>query len=181
MEIWRDIPGYGGIYQASDTGKIRTHENKTTQTKKHGIRKWKQRELKQKVSKDNCHRVSLWKDGKEKTWLVHRLVALAFLEKPNDKDYINHIDGDRHNNHIKNLEWCNHQENSNHAFDNGLAKTNFEVILMNNYTQEMKYFRSLAKASEFLGYKKAYLSAVLKRGKNEIKDYSVFVKKRAIL
>jgi hypothetical protein len=175
MDVWRDIPGYEGIYQSSNLGRIRTHVKKTTYTEKHGCRKWKQRVLKQKVSKDNCHRVSLWKNGKEKTWLVHRLVALSFLNKPQGKDYINHKDGDRANNHINNLEWCNHKENSNHAFDTGLAKTNFEVVLMNNKTKNMLHFRSLAKASEYLGYKKTYLSAVLKKNKN-VKDHSVFVK-----
>lgn len=178
MEIWRDIPKYEGNYQASNLGNIRTHENKTTYTSKHGVRKWKQRELKQKVSKDKCHRVSLWTKGKEQTWLVHRLVALAFLEKPEGKDCINHKDGDRCNNHIDNLEWCDYKENSNHAFDTGLAKTNFEVVLMNNATKKMTHFRSLAKASEYLGYRKTYLSAALKNNKNGIKDHSIFVKQQ---
>lgn len=177
MESWKDIPSYEGIYQASNTGKIRTHKNKTTMTARHGVRKWAQRELKQKVSKDNCHRVSLWKEGKEKTHLVHRLVASAFLKKVEGMDYINHIDGDRNNNHIDNLEWCDHKINNNHAFDTGLIKSSTEVILKKNEEDEFKHFRSLAKASEYLGYHSGYLSYALKRGEREAGGYSVFTKK----
>ncbi|MCM3488805.1 NUMOD4 motif-containing HNH endonuclease [Alkalihalophilus marmarensis] len=174
MEVWKDIPGYEGIYEASNTGKIRTCRDKTTHSVRHGIRKWEQRELKQKVSKDDCHRVCLWKEKKDKTWLVHRLVALTFLRKPNGKDYINHIDGDRHNNHVSNLEWCDHRENNNHAFDNGLMTSNQEIILMDKENAETHYFRSMAKASEFLGYKKTFLSAFLKKGKKEVKGFKIF-------
>ncbi|GIN13174.1 HNH endonuclease [Shouchella clausii] len=177
MEEWRDVPGYEGIYEVSNTGKVRTHKNKTTHSVKHGTRKWKQRELKQKVSKDDCRRVSLWKNKKDKTWLVHRLVAMAFLDKPEGKDYINHIDGNRANNCVENLEWCDHTENNNHAFDNGLMTSNVEVVLMNNSTRELVHFRSMAKASEYLGFRKTYLSAALKLGRTVVKGHSVFVKK----
>jgi len=180
VEEWRDIPGYRRIYQVSNTGKVRTHENKTTHTERHGVRKWKQRELKQKVSTDNCHRVSLWKDNIEKTCLVHRLVAFAFIERPEGKHYINHKDGNRSNNHVDNLEWCDHQEDNNHAFDNGLMTSNVEIVLMNNSTRELAHFRSMAKASEYLGFKKTYLSAALKKGKNVVKNHSVFVKEKQI-
>lgn len=62
---WKDVVGYEGIYEVSDTGEVRTKEGKTTYTERHGVRRWKQRTLKQKVSKDNTCRVSLWKGGKE--------------------------------------------------------------------------------------------------------------------
>ncbi|MFP7288016.1 NUMOD4 domain-containing protein [Shouchella clausii] len=176
MEEWRDVPGYEGIYEVSNTGKVRTHKNKTTHSVKHGTRKWKQRELKQKVSKDDCRRVSLWKNKKDKTWLVHRLVAMAFLDKPEGKDYINHIDGNRANNCVENLEWCDHTENNNHAFDNRLIKTGKEVVLMDSATRELYYFRSLSKASEFLGQNHGFLSGALKSGVTEIEGFSIFVK-----
>src|SRR5690606_13076082 len=103
---WKDVPGYEGIYEVSRSGQIRTKEGKTTFSKLHGKRVWRQRILKQKVSKDKCCRVSLWKGGKERTWLVHRLVAKAFIPRVEGKNYINHIDGNRLNNHADNLEWC---------------------------------------------------------------------------
>lgn len=176
MTEWKDVTGYEGIYEASTDGQIRTKEGKTTYTEKHGIRKWKSRVLKQKVGKDKCHRVSLWKEGKEKTWLVHRLIALTFLEKPINKDYVNHMDGNRSNNLLENLEWCNHTENNNHAFDNDLMTTNKKIVLRNKITNELFYFRSQSKASLYLGYSDKYISSQLLKGKFEIDDYEIFRK-----
>ncbi|MFY0760210.1 NUMOD4 motif-containing HNH endonuclease [Metabacillus dongyingensis] len=175
MEMWKDVVGYQGIYEVSNLGEVRTHEDKTSFSKRHGVdRKWKQRVLKQKVSKDKNCRVSLWKDGKEQTWLVHRLVAYAFLPKPEGKEYINHIDGNRLNNHVDNLEWCDHKENNNHAFDNRLIKTGQELVLLNRETKEMHYFRSQTKASAFLGKYHGFISAQLKKGQNEYNEYVFF-------
>lgn len=78
-EIWKDIPKYEG-YQASNLGRIRTH-NKITYTKKHGVRHWKDRILKYKsVNSNTGYRVDLWINGEPKTFLVARLVATTFLE-----------------------------------------------------------------------------------------------------
>lgn len=55
-----------------------------------------------------------------KTRLVHRLVAKAFLEKPDGKDFVNHIDGVKQNNNASNLEWCTRSENMKHAYRHGL-------------------------------------------------------------
>lgn len=177
MEIWKDVVGYEGIYEVSNLGRVRTHENKTTTSVKHGVRHWKQRILKQKVSKDNNCRVSLWKDKTDKTWLVHRLVALAFLPLEEGRDYVNHIDGHRLNNTVENLEWCNHKENNNHAFDTGLMTSNHSVILYDTETKQAHNFRSKAKASEFLGKNQGYISYLLGRGQNKYSKYLIQVKR----
>lgn len=176
MIEWLDIPSYENIYEASTDGQIRTKEGKTTYSSLHGKRVWKSRVLKQKVNKkDNCCRVSLWKDKKEKTWLVHRLIALTFLDKPDGKDYINHIDGNRLNNHISNLEWCDHTENNNHAFDNDLIGTGRKIVLVNKETKESHYFRSQTKASIFLDVNEKYISNTLLSGKNEVFGYEIYI------
>ena len=174
--IWKDVVGYEGIYEVSDSGLVRTHKNKTTYSTIHKtLRYWEQRTLKQKVSKDDCHRVELYKNGRGKTWLVHRLVAIAFIPKVKGKEYVNHIDGDRCNNNVENLEWCNHKENNNHAFDTGLMTSNNKIILLDKKTHEPLYFRSMAKASLFLGRNNGYLSQKVKEGKYETKGYHVFI------
>ena len=170
---WVDVVGYKGIYEVSNDGQVRTKEGKTTYTERHGVRKWKQRVLKQKVSKDNCCRVSLWKDGKEATQLVHRLVAIAFIPNPEEKGFVNHKDGNRLNNHVSNLEWNTYTENTNHAFDNDLIKTGCKVMLIDILTNEEHYFRSKQKACEFLGKGHSYIYDNLKRGKDIVDGYRV--------
>lgn len=178
---WRDVVGYENIYEVSDTGKVRTKEGKVTYSTRYNCeRVWKQRTLRQKVSKDNTCRVNLWKDGKEKTWLIHRLVAHAFIPEVPGKEFINHIDGSRLNNHVSNLEWCTYKENANHAFDTGLMSSNQRVILVDEKTQEPHLFRSKAKASEFLGYNSGYLSNAMKRPGFELPGYSVYVEEKGI-
>lgn len=172
---WRDVVGYEGIYEVSNAGEVRSKEGKTTFTERHGTRRWKQRILKQKISKDNTCRVSLWIDGKERTWLVHRIVAEAFLSREESRDYINHIDGNRLNNHVSNLEWCDHAENNNHAFDNDLIQTGRKIVLVDKTTKEVHYFRSMAKADVHLGKYPGYLSANIKKGNNELSNYLIFM------
>ena len=170
-EIWKDIPGFKLLYQASSFGQIRTHIGKVTYTQKHGVRKWQQRILKQKKSKDKCHRVSLWKDGKESTLLVHRLVAMAFIPNPDNLATINHKDGDRDNNNISNLEWMSLEDNIKHGFETGLYGTNKKTRLTNKQNGEVIDFLSMSKASLYLGHNVGYISGELKKGKNESLNY----------
>jgi hypothetical protein len=97
MEVWKDIPGYEGLYQVSNIGNVRSMNYKG-----HGGIK----NLTPKTN--NCGRlwVDLWKNGSGKCFLIHRLVAMAFIPNPNDYPQINHIDEDPKNNRVENLEWC---------------------------------------------------------------------------
>ena len=171
-EIWKDVVGYENIYEVSNLGRIRTNKNKTTYTERHGIRHWKQRILKQKfqqrVRSDKYDaRVILWKDGKEKTFLVSRLVAMSFINNPYNLPQVNHIDGEPTNNNVKNLEWCTEEYNVNHAFDNELVKTAIKVKLINKNTGEEKIFNSMSKASQFMNKNVGYINCQLKRGIRE--------------
>ena len=174
-EIWKDIPNYEG-YQVSNLGNVRTF-NKTTYTKKHGVRHWKNRVLKQKWCKATSNsnrydaRVNLWKEGKEKTFLVARLVAIVFLDNLEyEKMTVNHIDGNPKNNCVENLEWCTRKENIQKGFENGLYPQT-RVLLVNKLSGEKKEFASLSKANKFLGKNHNYLSSKIKRNKFENKEY----------
>jgi hypothetical protein len=171
--IWADVVGYEGIYEVSNNGLVRTKTGKTTVRKDGTIRTWQQRVLKQRVDDENFHRVNLWKDGKPKTFLVHRLVAEAFIPMVDGKDYVNHKDGDRYNNNVSNLEWCNHEENNNHAFDNNLINTGHCIKLVDIESGKEFTFRSKSKASEFLGRNQKFISNSLNKGKNEVDGYKI--------
>jgi hypothetical protein len=175
IEIWKDVTGYEGLYEVSNFGRVRTHKNKVTYSELHGERHWKQRILKPKSSKTREPRVTLWKNKISKDFLVHRLVAEAFIPNPDNKPTVNHIDGDPNNNHFENLEWATYKENNNHAFDNNLIKTGMSVILVDKKTKEVHMFRSMAKASEFLGRNPGYLSCILSHRK-KLQEYEIYTK-----
>ena len=126
MEQWKDIPGYEGLYQASTQGSIRTCEGKTTSSARFEKRVWKQRILKQKLYKNRKGRidarVSLWKDGIEKTWLVSRLVAITWCDGYLQGLTVNHKNGNPLDNSADNLEWLTRAENIKHGFREGLYK-----------------------------------------------------------
>ena len=162
MEVWKDIKGYEG-YQVSNEGRIRTH-NKTTYTSKHGIRHWQNRVLSQKTAKDKAMRVELWKDGKSKTVLVHRIVALTFLGEPPEPNMtVNHIDGNRKNNHVENLEWLSLADNIRHGFRTGLYSSTFKPITLIDENYNEFKFVSLAEGNRFLGRTNNYLTTAIKR------------------
>jgi len=114
-ERWRPITGYEGQYEVSDTGRIKSlkRKGKGTPHTQDLIRKTNYLPKGQEL-------VSLSKNGKVKTLLVHRLVAKAFLPNPNNYPQINHLDGNRKNNNLDNIEWCNQAQNQKHAWDTGL-------------------------------------------------------------
>ncbi|MFY0484933.1 NUMOD4 domain-containing protein [Staphylococcus haemolyticus] len=168
-ETWKDVVGYEGIYEVSSLGKVRTHKDKTTYTKRHGVRRWKQRFLKNRTPNGRDVRVTLWKNGKPKDFLVHRLVGFAFIPTIKGKECINHIDGNPKNNCVENLEWCNHSENNNHAFETGLMSTNMNVKLINEIGIEYEFI-SMNRASEFLGRSNGYISRNLKNDNTKLTD-----------
>lgn len=104
-EIWKDIAGYEGLYQVSNLGRVKSLKRLHT----------KERIISQEVNHRGYARVNLWKENKQKKFSVHRLVAEAFIENPEGKPQVNHIDEDKLNNTAKNLEWCTQVENHRHG------------------------------------------------------------------
>lgn len=174
-EIWKPIKNYEDIYEVSDRGRVRTVKNKKTNSSLHGERVWKQRILKLKTDKNSYKRVTLYKHRTPKDFLVHRLVAKAFITEIDKKELINHIDCNPSNNYVSNLEWCNHAENLKHAYENRLNMSNDIIILLNTVTNEPKVFISKSEASLFLGRNKGFVSAVLKKGETQVDEYEIYI------
>lgn len=107
QEIWKDIEGYEGLYQVSNMGRVRNNKK-----------------LLSPYNEGKGYlKVSLFKDKKCKRYKVHRLVANAFLPKAENKPMVNHIDENKHNNVITNLEWCSNQENVAYYYKNRKMET----------------------------------------------------------
>lgn len=107
-EIWKDIPGYEP-YQVSNLGRVRN--NKELKTNRDATKRGKP--LRTRLNRNGYEELKIRKDGKQIHMLVHRLVALAWIENPENKPEVDHIDTIRTNNCVNNLKWVNRIENRN--------------------------------------------------------------------
>ena len=113
MEEWRDIKEYEGLYQVSNLGRFKSLPRYT----RNGSCK-QEKILKLAFDKDGYMLINLHKDGKRKSYRAHRLVAMHFLENPNNLPDINHKDENPSNNNVNNLEWCDKTYNNNYGTRN---------------------------------------------------------------
>lgn len=154
-QIWKDIEGYEGLYQVSNTGKVRSLNYRHT---------GKTKVLKQNTKDNGYKRIGLNRNGKNKGYLVHRLVALAFIPNPNNYPIINHIDEDKTNNTVWNLEWCTYEYNNNYGtikeklskakkgkFKGGNNSNAKPVLMLTLNGEFIKRFNSVVEANEYLG------------------------------
>lgn len=109
-EKWKDVVGYEEYFKVSDLGRI--YSKRTNKILKLGVSKTGYSVLSTRIG---------GRAGKAHCFRIHRLVAQAFIDNPEDKSCVNHKDGDKLNNHVINLEWCTQQENVQHAVDIGLT------------------------------------------------------------
>lgn len=115
---WRSVPGYAGVYLVSDTGLIFSEaRTEFVQSKRTGGHyRFRNAGMKKtRINNLGYEQVSLNLDGDVKLHLVHRLVAQAFLPNPNNFPEVNHIDGNKSNNILSNLEWTTRQGNALHG------------------------------------------------------------------
>lgn len=104
-EIWKAVEGHEGLYEVSNLGRIRILNCG---------------KIKISTLRKGYERIHLSKNDERKTFYVHRLIAIAFISNPNQYEFINHINGIKSDNRIKNLEWCDRSMNNKHAYDTGL-------------------------------------------------------------
>lgn len=164
---WKDIPGYEGIYQASNTGLVRSMLGKTTHTDRHGVRKWKSRILKPKHSvakKRQDDHLTLWKNGRPTEHLVSRLIASAWVEGYAPDMTVNHIDGNYRNNHCTNLEWVTRGDNIRKGFEAGLFQRN-QIAVTLICGCEKFIFPSMSEADRYIGRCHGYIHDCLKCGR----------------
>jgi hypothetical protein len=110
-EIWKDIAGFEGLYQVSNLGNVKRLVSE---------RVFEERLIGRSIDRYGYVKRVLSKDGKNNCFTEHRLVAMAFIDNPNNKATVNHKNGIKTDNRVENLEWCTNQENMKHAIETGL-------------------------------------------------------------
>ena len=113
-ELWLPVPDFEGYYEVSNLGRIKSLSRIVHVTNRVLKEKFNSMHLK----RDGYHSVLLRKPGVKKTIQLHRIVAKAFIKNPDNKDAVNHIDGNKLNNCVNNLEWVSNRENSCHYYSN---------------------------------------------------------------
>lgn len=125
MTEWRAISGYDGRYFISSAGEVKSIYGSCKLIKHYQARGY--------------HKVNLRLKKRQTAQHVHRLVAFAFIPNPENKPYVNHIDGVKSNNNKENLEWCTASENNSHAYKIGLKKYTGVKIAVERYDKTGAY------------------------------------------
>jgi hypothetical protein len=159
MEIWKDIKGYEGLYQISNHGRVKSLDRFIID--KNGVSKFKKGCVLKQGSYSNGYKfVQLRPIITQHNWSVHRLVAIHFIDNPLNKQCINHKDCNRTNNHVDNLEWCTHSENTLHSRIHGSAKFCYiekPITIKHSITNEIKHFETQSALCKFFGKSKCWL------------------------
>ena len=123
-EVWKPIPNYEGFYEVSNMGKVRS------------VYRYR-RILKPMISNAGYERVDLFKNKHRKQFSVHRLVAMTFINNPDQKPFVNHKDENKTNNSVDNLEWVTHVENCHYgtAITRRTKHTDYSKRRINNTRQ----------------------------------------------
>lgn len=136
-EIWKDIKDYEGLYQVSNLGNI-----KRVQRKRYDRNQLLEEKIIKVIFPKNkwYPYFSLCKNGVAKNHYLHRVLAIAFIPNPNNYPCINHIDGNKQNNNLNNLEWCSFSHNNKEAhklkLNRGTAKTTLQFDKQGNFIKE---------------------------------------------
>ncbi|WP_314406059.1 NUMOD4 domain-containing protein [Leuconostoc suionicum] len=183
MEIWKDIIEYEGLYQVSTLGRVKSVEKTRAYINRGKKRNFhrKERILKIANGRGGYKLITLSKNDNSKTFRVHRLVAQAFIPNPENKPQVNHIDEDKSNNSLNNLEWVSSYENMHwgSCLEKTHSKKNYKdeaikrmvpVIAIKNNKE--KFFDSIKSASEELGLYRSAISQCLSGKQHTTGGYS---------
>ena len=163
-ELWKDIKNYEGHYQVSNFGRVKS------------IKFGKEIILKPVTDRHGYLLVSLWKNNKQKTYKVHRLVAEAFIDNSDNLPQVNHKDENPLNNNVNNLEWCNSKYNCNFGtrierISKRRSKTVLQYDLEGNFIKEWRSTRECGRNGFDQGNVAACCRGKLKKHKDAIWRY----------
>ncbi len=156
-EVWKDVIGYEGIYQISNLGRVMRLASSIRVVDQKQNRVYV-KPISKKIIKQNKDNNGYWLVNlSARPVRVHRILAMAFLPKRSGANVVNHIDGNKSNNSLINLEWCTPKENSRHAINTGLFKVSFPkhntpVEMLDEDTNVLECFNSIKDACRRFGF-----------------------------
>lgn len=158
--MWKNILGYEGLYKISDTGEVLSCERITSDG-----RKIKSKLLLGGEYSNKYRFVCLRKNGVNHNASVHRLVAEAFIPNPENLPCVNHVDGNKQNNNVSNLEWCSYSENIQHAVKIGLVESQCKIRRKVTVKQgeHIILFDTMKDCANFFGFKKGWLQNQIRK------------------
>lgn len=162
-EIWKDVFGYEGLYEVSNKGNVRSWYR----IRRNSILTKREEPFYPHFCKRHSGHLTVWlyKNGKGKCWLVHRLVAIAFLPNPDNLPFINHKDEIPYHNNVENIEWCTPAYNNNY----GTIKERMSKVLLNRKDLSVPVIRI-----DSTGKKKEYVSMQDASRKNGLPEPNIW-------
>lgn len=171
MEIWRPIVGTQGFIEVSNEGRVRSLLRGTP------------RVLKPQTDNNGYYRITVTVERVKATYKVHREVAKAFIDNPDNLPQVNHKDGNKTNNRVSNLEWMTNRENAHHAINNGLWDSVIEGARRENESRKIpiiayrkdgdpctRYYESIREAERDINSR--HICDVLKGKRTHVKGWS---------
>jgi hypothetical protein len=185
--IVKELQNYEGLYLIDSIGNV---VSMPRQQGSHFVNQYKI--LGTKVNRLGYKEVALSKNGKTRTVLLHRLLAIHFIPNPDNLPCVNHKNGIKNDNRLENLEWCSRSYNTKHAYENnlgdfktfanaGIEKMNYEteyvkVVLISEQGEELT-FNSSVEAAEYLGTNKDAVTSAIRKSQ-KVKKHKAFGFKR---
>lgn len=156
MKIWKDVKGYEGLYQISNLGRVKSNKKIL------------------RPSKTEYLKVCLSKNGVQNTYYIHRLVAQAFIDNEYNFTHVNHIDENKYNNNVNNLEWCDNKYNINYGNSQkkkAKSQLRYNVIQKDNKGNIIKIWESASQVATILNYNKGTIRISCQKG---LKNYGYY-------
>ena len=161
-EIWKDIEGYENLYQVSNMGRVKSMGNGNSNKSKEMI-------MKQTKNRKGYHMIRLCKEGVGKGFSVHRLVAQAFIPNPNNLPQVNHIDEEKTNNIVDNLEWCTAEYNV--KYGTRTDKTSKQILQITSENKVVRFWKSIRNVENVLGFSNSNIQKCCVGKKNTAYGY----------
>lgn len=159
MEVWKNVKGYENLYQVSSEGRVKSL---CRYVNNNGGLEYREGKIMKSCKHNKGYpQIVLCKEGKQKTYCIHRLVAQAFILNPNNYPVVNHKDEDKTNNKVENLEWCTSQYNNTYGtrLKKSAKSKSISILQFTKDSEFVKKWESGVQVQKELGFNHSSISS----------------------